>query len=80
MADTVAATEITVRTLIDSLPVPGDYDGDGAVDLGDFGYWDQCMTGPEGGPYDPACAAFDFEFDGDVDVQDFGGFQTAFTG
>ncbi len=50
------------------------------MDLGDFASWDDCMTGPDDGPYDPGCEAFDFEFDDDVDLQDFAGFQGAFTG
>jgi hypothetical protein len=58
-------------------PVPGDYDGDGDVDLDDYAWWDGCMTGPEAGPYAPGCEAFDFDVDTDVDLADFGGFQRA---
>ena len=58
----------------------GDFDDDGDVDLEDFANWDDCMTGPDGGPYESGCEAFDTESDGDVDLRDFGGFQRAFTG
>ncbi|HUU85255.1 MAG TPA: right-handed parallel beta-helix repeat-containing protein [Phycisphaerae bacterium] len=56
----------------------GDYDCDLGVDLDDFYYWDRCVTGPGGGPYDPGCEAFDFEYDADVDLKDVAGFQMVF--
>ncbi|HRX83499.1 MAG TPA: proprotein convertase P-domain-containing protein [Phycisphaerae bacterium] len=34
-------------------------------------HWDDCMTGPDLGPYDSACSGFDRDFDGDVDLRDF---------
>ena len=58
----------------------GDYTGEGHVDLGDFAYWPDCMSGPAMGYVAPQCQAFDFDLDGDVDLVDFGGFQSAFTG
>ena len=58
----------------------GDFDDDGDVDLEDFANWDDCMTGPDGAPYESGCEAFDTESDGDVDLRDFAGFQEAFTG
>jgi len=58
-------------------PVPGDFDGDGDVDLADFSAWDGCLTGPNAGPYADGCQTFDFESDGDVDLRDFAGFQAA---
>jgi parallel beta-helix repeat protein len=58
----------------------GDYDCDRDVDLNDFAAWEACMTGPDGGPYDPGCESFDFEFDGDVDLDDFALFQQQFSG
>lgn len=58
----------------------GDFDGDGDVDLVDFGQFQICFTGPGGGPLTPTCAAADFDGDNDVDLADFGGFQLAFTG
>jgi len=38
------------------------------------------MTGPDGGPYDAGCEAFDFEFDGYVTLRDFAGFQKELVG
>ncbi|MHC4066918.1 MAG: FG-GAP repeat domain-containing protein [Planctomycetota bacterium] len=58
--------------------LPGDYDGDGDVDLTDFAEFPACMTGPEGGPLAPGCVAFDFEPDDDVDLDDYAAFQLAF--
>ncbi len=57
---------------------PGDFDDDGDVDLDDFADWDDCMTGPEAGPYGEGCRAFDFDHDGDVDLADFAALQRAF--
>ena len=56
----------------------GDYDGDGDVDLDDFAYWDDCVTGPDNGPYGAGCQSLDFEPDNDVDLDDFAEFQEAF--
>jgi len=59
---------------------PGDYDGDGDVDLADFANWPACLTGPDAGPGAAGCEPFDFDADEDVDLDDFGGFQHVFTG
>jgi hypothetical protein len=59
-------------------PIPGDYDGDGDVDLDDVAHWADCMTGPVGGPVVEPCAAFDFDADTHVDVKDFHAFQAMF--
>ncbi len=53
----------------------GDHNCSQTVDLTDFAGWAACMTGPDVGPYDPGCEAFDFEYDGDVDAEDYAGFQ-----
>ena len=53
----------------------GDFSCDREVGLDDYVAWLDCMTGPEGGPYERKCEAFDFDADGDVDVQDFAGMQ-----
>ena len=58
----------------------GDYDSDGDVDLDDFAHWPACMTGPDAGPYDAPCEAFDFDADAGVDLGDYGGFQRALAG
>jgi hypothetical protein len=65
---------------------PQDADGDGDVDLSDFGTFQSCFNGPNR-PYagtDPKCTCFDTEptlvGDGDVDLADFGTFQACFNG
>ncbi len=58
----------------------GDVDGDGDVDLFDFGRWQVCVTGPEGGPVPVACDPFDVDNDTDVDLADYGSFQQLFDG
>jgi len=60
----------------------GDYDCNMFVELMDFAAWDACMTGPDGGPFDAGCEAFDFDADaiGDIDLRDFAGFQLTIPG
>jgi hypothetical protein len=60
-------------------PIPGDYDGDGDVDLGDYAALPDCMTGP-GGSSTTVCEPFDFDGDGNIDLNDYAAFQFAFTG
>jgi hypothetical protein len=56
-----------------------DFDGDGDVDIRDFGRFSECAsTGSE--PMTPGCLAGDSDGDGDVDFVDFGAFQRRFTG
>jgi hypothetical protein len=57
----------------------GDFDGDGDVDLVDFGEFQLCFTGP-GVSLDPGCECGDFDGDNDLDLADFGSFQLTFTG
>ncbi|MCP4246295.1 MAG: hypothetical protein GY778_04525 [bacterium] len=56
---------------------PGDCDGDGDVDLVDFGDLAACLLGPGGG-ISAGCECFDFDSDGDNDLLDFADFQTLF--
>jgi hypothetical protein len=57
----------------------GDCDGDGDLDLTDFGQFQLCFTGP-GGTAGPECACADFDGDNDIDLADFNAFQLGFTG
>jgi hypothetical protein len=58
---------------------PGDWDGDGEVDLLDYQQLRTCLLGtlvPSSG----GCAFFDADYDGDVDMRDVAVFQREFTG
>ncbi len=61
------------------LRIPGDLDGDGDVDLGDFAIYLDCVTGTGGSPLPLECLAADPDTDGDMDWADFALFQMAFT-
>ena len=53
------------------LSVTPDFDGDGDVDLDDFGYLQKCYSGQAVPQTDPACRAAKLDGDGDVDGDDF---------
>ena len=56
----------------------GDFDGNGIVDLSDYGAFAVCVADSEPSALAPGCAAFDLHVDGTLDVVDFGGFQIVF--
>ncbi len=64
---------------------PQDVEGDGDVDLTDFGMFQACFNGPNR-PWPPPpldqqkCRCLDADSDGDVDLADFGAFQSCFNG
>lgn len=64
------------------LPVAGDCNGDGDVDLGDFLLLLSCFGGPGVAPSQAcdACDCADLDGDGDVDLSDLLDFQASFTG
>jgi len=65
-----------------TLGLTADLDGDGDVDLTDFGYFADCLGGPDHPPA-PACSPgvdADLDADGDVDLRDFAVFARTFTG
>ncbi len=79
---TLASTGETIIPTIVGLavfPPVGDTDGDGDIDLADFG----TLVGCFGGPDLPAigdCGCLDFEQDGDIDLLDFAELQNRLTG
>ncbi|MCH7814245.1 MAG: hypothetical protein IID40_09520 [Planctomycetes bacterium] len=67
------------------VPLPGDFDDDGDVDLIDHATFFECMNGPEAtnppAPCDPAdFDAADLDADNDVDLADYAAFSENFTG
>ncbi|HNQ23699.1 MAG TPA: hypothetical protein PKK06_11450 [Phycisphaerae bacterium] len=66
----------------DGLPVTGDYNMDGPIDLDDAADFVACLSGPNAspGPSLVCRTAFDFDDDNDIDLEDFATFQEAFTG
>lgn len=62
------------------LAPPGDADGDGDVDLADFGHFLACFNGPAQPAAGPDCGDMDADGDGDVDLADFGRFLGCFNG
>jgi len=77
----VAGTGCSGLTAV-NLPLPGDLDGDGDVDLSDFTVFQLCFGGSNSPPA-PNCPAgvdADLDGDGDVDLADFLIFQKNFTG
>jgi len=83
----ICSTEATIW-LIDGLfpvPLPGDIDQDGDVDLDDFSLLAGCVNGPDVPAPPSSCDQSNFDradldHDDDVDFIDFGLFQVVFTG
>jgi len=61
------------------LPLPGDCEHDGDVDLNDYACFFACALGPGQGLL-PDCEAFDLDDDGDVDIADYARFEIEFRG
>jgi len=65
--------------LYEGVRMPGDFDGDGNVDLDDHAGFVGCLSGPDVvAPTELCREAFDFDFDSDVDLEDFGEFEMEF--
>ncbi|HOV76684.1 MAG TPA: choice-of-anchor Q domain-containing protein [Sedimentisphaerales bacterium] len=60
--------------------IQGDLDGDGDVDVADFGVFQSCFNGPNRPYRQTGCDDGDFDADGDVDRADFARFQSCFNG
>ena len=56
----------------------GDSNCDQTVDLDDYAFFTQRLTGPAGRPHPPGCEPFDFNADGAIDPTDVAGFERAF--
>ncbi len=69
---------LTITTCVP--PVPGDFDFDTDVDLDDYDSFEECFTGPDGGPFGPGCWPGDFDDDDDIDCDDWEAFKLAWTG
>jgi len=63
-----------------TLPIPGDFDGDGDVDMADFGHLQRCYTGPGIPQNETGCLNTRLDGDSDVDADDFGIFQGCLSG
>ena len=76
-----AVDDFSVTEFVCDPWLPGDFDGDGDVDLADFAALADCLGGPDTSPTPPppttteACLLFfDSDTDGDVDLADFARF------
>jgi hypothetical protein len=60
--------------------IAGDFDRDGDVDQADFGFFQECLTGPVVPVTNPDCARAKLDSDNDVDGDDFSLFQACMSG
>jgi hypothetical protein len=68
--DAIDADEKTKPLLLLTDRIPGDFTGDGLVDLADALFFSECMRGP-GRSVGIACRVCDLDYDADVDLRDF---------
>ncbi len=74
----VASAILTGQAL--TVALPPDADGDGDVDLSDFGYFQACLSEDAVSPVAPACQCADLNDDGHVDGGDLTLFQGCMSG
>ena len=58
----------------------GDFEGDGAVDLRDFAFFQNCFGLYDSDSTDDNCAFGDFDRCQDIDLRDYSAFRQAVTG
>jgi len=80
--DGVPGGSAVYRFVVQGAGLPGDFDGDGDVDLSDFTVFQLCFDGSSNPPAAtcPPGVDADLDGDGDVDLADFLIFQQNFTG
>lgn len=71
---------LTLKGTIGNALYPFDDDGDGDIDEADVVNFVSCLSGPNGGMAQGACANHDADADGDVDLMDAAALQELFTG
>lgn len=76
----LAALALAFGAAGQTLPIPGDLDGDADVDAADILLFAPCMSGSGVGSGDSSCQTADFDADGDVDQSDFGLLQRCLSG
>jgi len=69
--------EVTVEITVEN--IPGDFDGDGDVDQGDFGHFQACYSSL-GQPVEAGCEDAKLDSDDDVDLDDFAIFEACMSG
>jgi hypothetical protein len=79
-ADGQTGSPQVVQVTIRVTGAPGDFDGDGDVDLDDFGKFQTCLTAAGATQNDPFCQPAKLDGDPDVDADDFAIFQGCITG
>jgi len=67
---TALCGSVTSKVAKLSFGPPGDFNGDGDVDLDDFGLFQACLSGPGSITNDPACDPAKIDADEDVDYVD----------
>jgi uncharacterized lipoprotein YddW (UPF0748 family) len=76
--ETGESNHITIQ--VDPFEAFGDFDGDGDVDLNDYGDLLSCYNGPGNSYPIPVCEVADSDGDGDVDLTDYGAFLSCYNG
>lgn len=71
---------VPVQLTVGEAPIPGDFDLDGDVDMNDYAFLQNCLTGNLMGPPAPGCEPADLDNDLDVDDADVARFINCMSG